>query len=353
MHDTSRIPLLRLGLAVFVTLVTFVGTSQAYDAWSQGNDTGNCATCHGDFRGNPYTSDSDGQTWSSSLHNVHRFDILNSDCNTCHGVSNFPVLIGESVGGTGLAAYGCAGCHGRAEDGTNPPTTEGFGAGLRQHHWNRDAAHPTLDLRVCLDCHADSDPAAYTPVGENVIPPYYSTMDTAHPAMPSDPCSPAAAGFPENFEGTTVGLDNDGDTAYDEADSNCGAALPGPGETAAGGALPEDFLLVTSRDSVGGQLTVQYVPACGTTDHTFEFGQLDQLSSYAYGGQVCSLGGGEGDPATAFDWSYDPGSCFFLVVGNNGTIEGSYGLDSNGAERPEDTVNVICPLDQDLADRCD
>jgi hypothetical protein len=71
---------------------------------------------------------------------------------------------------------------------------------------------------TCLGCHADADPAAFTPVDEDVLPPYYSNSDASHPAIPGDPCNLDADGFPEDYAATTLGLDNDGDDLYDEAD---------------------------------------------------------------------------------------------------------------------------------------
>jgi cysteine-rich repeat protein len=58
-------------------------------------------------------------------------------------------------------------------------------------------------------------------VGENVLPPYYANPGTGHPDIPDDSCNPSP-GFPENFAGTTIGLDNDGDGSYDESDPDCG-----------------------------------------------------------------------------------------------------------------------------------
>jgi len=190
-------------------LLFFAQGATAYEQYSvSGND--NCMDCHGDFRDSPYISDADGQSWGDSLHNVHQ-DMLNGDCDTCHlSGPKFPVLIGSSLGGLLLDPISCSGCHGRAEDGTGSGS-EGYGAGLRQHHWRAGET-------VCIDCHADSDPGAFPPVGEDILPPYYSDSDTFHPLIPSDPCNPAADGFPEDYAATTLGLDNDGDDLYDEAD---------------------------------------------------------------------------------------------------------------------------------------
>jgi hypothetical protein len=55
-------------------------------------------------------------------------------------------------------------------------------------------------------------------VDEAVLPPYYSTSDAAHPLIPSDPCNRAADGFPEDYAGSTLRLDNNGDGLYDAQD---------------------------------------------------------------------------------------------------------------------------------------
>ena len=46
---------------------------------------------------------------------------------------------------------------------------------------------------------------------------------------------------------------------------------------------------------------------------------------------------------------------FFLMVGDNGASEGSYGSDGDGSERPSDDLLMppACPLPQDLPNRCD
>ncbi|MDH3785416.1 MAG: hypothetical protein OEV00_08835, partial [Acidobacteriota bacterium] len=48
--------------------------------------------------------------------------------------------------------------------------------------------------------------------------------------------------------------------------------------------------------------------------------------------------------------SFDPGvgSFFFMVVGNNGTTEGSYGTNGVMLERPEDVGTAVCDRAQDL-----
>jgi len=221
----SRTTLLSLLLAVPLSvLVIAAETAQAFSQYSVAKDATNCRGCHGDFRAAPYISLSDGVSWVDDLHDVHRTIMLNGDCDTCHFSGRFPVFLDTSAGGTGLAAISCTGCHGRMEDGLGIGTL-GYGAGLRQHHWRAGE-------QICLDCHDDADPANYTPAGEEFLPPYYADpagSDTAHPDMPSDPCNPAADGFPENYAGTTLGLDNDGNALYDEADV---IPCPEPGQMA-------------------------------------------------------------------------------------------------------------------------
>lgn len=212
-------------LSLLLSIVLVAGSSGlalAYETYDAG-----CITCHGDFRSSAYTSLVDGVNWGN-LHNVHRTNMLSGDCNVCHaGADRFPVPIAFSDGGTGLSPIGCMGCHGRAEDNTaaNPNFPNGgAGAGLRQVHFR-------AGVTGCETCHADASPAAFTPAGERVLPPYYANPGTAHPAMPRSACN---ADGSENFAGTPIGLDNDGDGLYDGNDPGCGAsATPDlPGEAA-------------------------------------------------------------------------------------------------------------------------
>jgi hypothetical protein len=104
---------------------------------------------------------------------------------------------------------------------SDPQPPCGDGAGLRQHHFN---ASPNFAGPICLSCHFDTDPANYTPVDEEVKPPYYKVIpDPIHPNKPTDPCNPT--GTEENYAGTSIGLDNDGDLIYDAND--CFPGIPG------------------------------------------------------------------------------------------------------------------------------
>jgi len=185
----------------------------AFTQYSQNGDDTYCASCHGDFRSGSYISPVDGQNWGN-IHNLHRSTMLSGVCDACHLLSGrFPAMLDESAGGEGLAPIACMGCHGRSEDNVagNPSFPNGLGAGLRQHHTN-------AGVSACLSCHDDADPANYTPVGEEILPPYYANPGTGHDNMPTGPCNDDGS---EHFAGATFGLDNDGNLVYDTADPGC------------------------------------------------------------------------------------------------------------------------------------
>ncbi len=122
--------------------------------------------------------------------------------------------------------------------------------------------------------------------------------------------------------------------------------------TVPGEAGDVEFLQVTGFDPASGMLSISYGVPCAATDHTIEFGELSHpnLAAYNWSGQECGLGN-----TGAYDWSTSgtPDAMFFVVVGNNGGQEGSYGTDHGGLERPEDTVSTSCPMEQNLAYSCE
>jgi hypothetical protein len=103
-----------------------------------------------------------------------------------------------------------------------------------------------------------------------------------------------------------------------------------------------------SYNRVTGQVEVAYTPACSASNHTIYFGNLAGVSTYDYTGAACNVG----ISGTA-SFNPGPGSAFFLVVGHDGAVEGSYGQRSSGVERPEDTATPGCDLPQNLAGSCD
>jgi hypothetical protein len=72
-------------------------------------------------------------------------------------------------------------------------------------------------------------------------------------------------------------------------------------------------------DETTGGIEVTYAPSCSSSDHTIYFGDLAEVAAYGYSGAECWCG----DTGTA---SFDPDGlteAFFLIVGNNGKVEGS------------------------------
>ncbi len=102
------------------------------------------------------------------------------------------------------------------------------------------------------------------------------------------------------------------------------------------------------RDPLTGQLTMTYEPGCDALDHVVYWGTLGNFSEYT--GQACFLG-------TEGEAILDPGadSQFFLVVGNDGERESSYGRDSDGFEREPSVPGTldICGYEQIVGSLCD
>jgi len=118
-----------------------------------------------------------------------------------------------------------------------------------------------------------------------------------------------------------------------------------PGEASAPD-LPAEQMRA-SWNATTGRVEITFTPSCDSTAHTIYWGDLAGVSTYAYSGALCGVGSGSA--------SFDPGleRAFFLVVGNNGVAEGSYGtyLPPGGppTERPEHTGTPGCDYSQDLA----
>ena len=203
-----------MSLCVLVAVAMFywapeAGAYETYDG---------CKSCHGSYTENPYFSLADDNvSWGDDLHDIHRKNMLNSqECYTCHSVSGRkPVYLGSSGGtldiGNGYSNNkSCLVCHGREDNSGNLT-----GAGLRQHHWKAGEIGCGA-----IGCHNDdSNPSNYIPAGEDVLPPFYY-YNSSFPSKPSDPCNPSPD-FPEDYAGSTSGLDNDGDGLYDGKDPDC------------------------------------------------------------------------------------------------------------------------------------
>lgn len=124
------------------------------------------------------------------------------------------------------------------------------------------------------------------------------------------------------------------------------APAPGPGQASRETRTAEQMHAALNPST--SAIEVIYHPACDAGNHTIYFGPLAEVAVYHYTGAVCNVGAS----GTA---SFDPGleSCFFLIAGHNGTVEGSYGHSSAGVERPEDTGTPACDIPQSLTATCD
>ncbi len=184
-----------LGVVVGLSLIAVARAD--YPRYTDG-----CQNCHGAFTDG--TSPRGTVFPGNSKHEMHRgAGSMATNCALCHtGIpGSSPPFLGSSDGTARTPGYGCLGCHGRDYGGSIGVT----GAGLREHH----AAN---GITLCAGCHLN-DP---TPLPENVNPPYYGSPDTR--------CDDACNSGPDYLEnwsiGDTLGLDNDGDNAYDTADSD-------------------------------------------------------------------------------------------------------------------------------------
>ena len=311
------------GLIVLIAGALALPTSLAYNRYNDG-----CQSCHGVFTGSTSTK---GSVFpNGNKHTMHRStNYMNTKCGLCHRADdgNDP-FIGSSDGTVTNTGIGCTGCH--------------VAGGLRKHH---QANAVTACYSGGAGCHGVSDP---TPPGENVLPPYYGTVDT----RATNPCNATAQNFVnENWTNDPVtgpweGSDTDGDNLYDMADPDCSGVVATPGETAK--VTP---MTVTAYDKALGTITIDYGVACQATCNNIEHGLLANLPTVnPYAGQVCAVGNSGSASFTV------PDNSFFLIVGNASGKEGSYGIKRNGgtpAERPDDTTSVACPVPQDLVNRCD
>jgi len=129
--------------------------------------------------------------------------------------------------------------------------------------------------------------------------------------------------------------------------------LTAPAGTAAPGEASDPLAsadqMRASYNTATGMIEVSFAPACDATDHTVYYGDLANVGSYLYSDAVCNVG----DTGTVTFDTGGLGRAFFLIVGNNGAVEGSFGVDGAGAERPEDVAATgVCDLVQDLSGTC-
>ncbi len=105
----------------------------------------------------------------------------------------------------------------------------------------------------------------------------------------------------------------------------------------------------------GSSVQIAYTPACGATDHVLYWGAAGPGSIGAGGMTWTSAACGLGTSGSANVLLGNPpvGQVYYFVIaGQNGSVEGSYGQDSGGIERAESTLPVICDRPQFLGGAC-
>jgi hypothetical protein len=114
---------------------------------------------------------------------------------------------------------------------------------------------------------------------------------------------------------------------------------------------PQEAGPFLANAGVGSLLHIDYTPACGATDHAVYWGTSPIQGALEWTGSACGLGvSGMAD--------FDPGTppvgqvIYFVVVGYTADEEGSYGLDFEGAQRPEAVGVGTCDLPLSTGGTC-
>jgi len=115
-------------------------------------------------------------------------------------------------------------------------------------------------------------------------------------------------------------------------------------------ASPGSQMRLQKAGGVSTQLPVTFSPSCGATRHTVYTGSIANLASagVSWTARYClfdNSGNLTFDPAAATNF-------YFVVAGNNGTQEGSYGHNSSGAELPAAPVGGGCNYTRVLGGVC-
>jgi hypothetical protein len=114
------------------------------------------------------------------------------------------------------------------------------------------------------------------------------------------------------------------------------------------GSVPDGHLVsgtpMRMAKASGGQLTLTWSPSCSTADTDYLVYEGFAGAYYSHFSKLCTTGGATS--ATLTPGSFDR---YYLVVPTDETDEGSYGRDSNSAERPrggaacQSQQTVTCP----------
>ena len=96
-------------------------------------------------------------------------------------------------------------------------------------------------------------------------------------------------------------------------------------------------LIATGYYAPTSAVDISYTAATAATDHSIYIGDLNDVGTLTLTDQDCGIG-----TSGAATFVAGTGSKFFLVVGNDGENEGSYGTDGYGAERTVTRTQPPC-----------
>ena len=108
---------------------------------------------------------------------------------------------------------------------------------------------------------------------------------------------------------------------------------------------------MTVAKGAGTSVVLTYTPACGATDHAVYWGTGPIVGSPVWTSAACALGTG----TTA---NFDPGNpspdglLYWVIVGQTGLREGSYGGNNLLQERPEAIGVGACERPRVLSATC-
>jgi DNA-binding beta-propeller fold protein YncE len=169
----------------------------------------------------------------------------------------------------------------------------------------------------------------------------YCGDDDCDGGIGEDACSCAGdCGPPQPFEwACDDGLDDDCDGAPDCADTDCASEAPcsPAGSVPDGSRVPGTMLTVDKAGDV--DITLLWDASCRSSDSDYEIyeGWIGTFTSHQPA--TCSTAG-------SLTWTFTPehGDTYYLVVASNGSIEGSYGTDSGGVERPRSDAPCLTQI---------